>query len=77
MNINFIKTKLKTLRKGDPGFMLDDGFMMSPRAGLEIDYQCPARYQEIIIQCIDKGWIKPVATVYARDLTFQTLKESK
>lgn len=70
------KSNFKTLRPGDPGFTLTDGFVTANRAGFEISQNCPAEYKSIFITAINAGWIKPIATVYARDLTFQTLKES-
>jgi len=70
------KSKLTTLRQGDPGFIITDGFVTSPRAGFEISQSCPAEYKSIFITAINAGWLKPVANVYARDLTFQSLKES-
>jgi len=34
-----------------------------PRAGFEISRSCPDQYKQIISQCIDNGWLKPVAYV--------------
>ena len=76
MKINIAHSKFKTIKQGEPGFMLTDGLMVTPRAGFEISQSCPAEYKSIFITAINAGWIKPVANVYARDLTFQTLKES-
>lgn len=76
MNIKLNETKFKTLRPGDPGFTLTDGILTADRAGFEISQSCPAEYKSIFITAINAGWLKPVATVYARDLTFQILKES-
>ena len=70
------KSNLKTLRPGDPGFALTDGLVTANRAGFEISQNCPAEYKSIFITAINAGWLKPVATVYARDLTFQSLMES-
>jgi hypothetical protein len=76
MKINTTHSKFKTIRQGEPGFMLTDGLMITPRAGFEISQSCPAEYKSIFITAINAGWLKPVAHVYARDLTFQSLKES-
>jgi hypothetical protein len=76
MKINATHSKFKTIRQGEPGFMLTDGLMITPRAGFEISQSCPAEYKSIFITAINAGWLKPVANVYARDLTFQALKES-
>ena len=71
------KSNLKTLRPGDSGFTITDGLVVANRAGFEISQSCPAEYKSIFITAINAGWLKPVATVYARDLTFQSLKESR
>jgi hypothetical protein len=76
MKINTTQSKFRTIRPGDPGFMLTDGLMVTPRAGFEISQSCPAEYKSIFITAINAGWLKPVANVYARDITFQSLKES-
>jgi hypothetical protein len=76
MKINTAHSQLKTIKQGEPGFMLTDGLVVAPRAGFEISQSCPAEYKSIFITAINAGWIKPIANVYARDLTFQALKES-
>jgi hypothetical protein len=77
MKINTKQSNFRTIRPGDPDFTLTDGLMVAPRAGFEISQSCPAEYKSIFITAINAGWLKPIATVYARDLTFQALKESK
>ena len=75
--ISIAKTNLQTVRPGEPGFTITDGITVAQRAGFEISRSCPAEYKSIFITAINAGWLKPVATIYKRDLTFQTLKESK
>lgn len=58
-------SSIKTIKQGDPDFLIVDGLVMSPRAGFEINEKCPAEYRQILRQCLDTGWIKPVA--YMRD----------
>jgi hypothetical protein len=77
MKINTKQSNFRTIRPGDSDFMLTDGLMITPRAGFEISQSCPAEYKSIFITAINAGWLKPIANVYARDLTFQALKESK
>lgn len=74
MKITSRKSKIKTLRKGDPGYLLKDGFIMCPRAGFEISANCPQEYKMIIAQAIDSGWIKPIAHVYGKELTMDLLR---
>lgn len=74
-NIKIRQTSLRTLKQSDQGFMLKDGVVNAPRAGFEIDQMCPKTYKAVIVECINNGWIKPVATVYDHELTFDTLKD--
>ena len=73
-NYKIHRTRLKTLRQSDAGFTLIDGVVISPRAGFEISNRCPAEYKMILQECISYGWIKPVATVYDHEITFDTLR---
>lgn len=66
--------RIKTIKQGDDRFMLQDGLMVCPRAGFEINNQCPREYKLIISQCIDNGWLKPVAHVYGKELTMDALR---
>jgi len=67
-------TNIRTIRQGDPKFMLIDGMVMSPRAGFEINEKCPSEYRQILMTCIDLGWLKPVAHVYGKELTMDALR---
>lgn len=68
------KSRIQTIRQGDPKFMLTDGLMICPRAGFEINQQCPREYKLIIAECIDNGWLKPVAHVHGKELTMDALR---
>lgn len=63
MSYKIEQSTVRTIRKGEKGFMLIDGFAVMPRAGFEISRSCPENYKQIISQCIDNGWLKPVAYV--------------
>ena len=54
-------TKIKTIRQGDPDWIIADGLMMAPRAGFEISNDCPYNHLQILQTCIDRGWVKPIA----------------
>ena len=69
-------SNIRKITTDDAMFYLTDGMTTAKRAGFEISQSCPAEYKSIFITAINAGWIKPIATVYARDLTFQALKES-
>lgn len=68
------KSKIRTVKQGDPKFMLQDGMVVCPRAGFEINQQCPREYKLIIAECINNGWLKPVAHVYGKELTMDALR---
>ena len=67
------ESKFKTLRQGDFGFNISDGLAISSRAGFEIATECPREYRLIIADCIDSGWLKPVATIWDYELTRENL----
>lgn len=73
MNALSNKNRIHTIKQGDPRFMITNGLVIAPRAGFEISHNCPDRYQKIIAQCINHGWIKPVASLTERELIFNGL----
>ena len=74
MKISTRTTNIRTIRQGDPKFTLIDGFVMCPRAGFEINENCPREYKLIVAECINNGWIKPIAHVYGKELTMDALR---
>jgi hypothetical protein len=74
MNIVVTESKISTIKQGNPKFMLQDGIVVCPRAGFEINQQCPREYKLIIAECINNGWLKPVAHVYGKELTMDALR---
>ena len=69
------KSGIKTIRKGDPKWMITDGHMVSPRAGFEISCRIIEEYKWIINECIANGWIKPVAYVKEDEFMWESLNE--
>jgi hypothetical protein len=74
MQITMRTTKVRTIRQGDPKFMLNDGIVTCPRAGFEISQRCPENYRSLIQECINHGWLKPVAHVYGKELTMDAMR---
>lgn len=74
MKITAKKSNILTIRQDDPRFLLTDGITMSPRAGFEINQLCPKEYKMIISECINNGWLKPVAYVYGKQLTMDAMR---
>jgi len=75
MNYTVHKSQIRTLRQNDPRFHIKDKFVIAPRAGFEINEKCPREYKLIIAECINNGWIKPVAHITERELLFIGLTE--
>ena len=74
MKISTKTTNIRTIRQGDAKFMLQDGLMICPRAGFEISEKCPTNYAKVLAECIEYGWLKPVAHVYGKELTMDALR---
>ena len=67
--------RFKTLRRGDDDFMFShDGYTMVPRAAFEINNQCPREYRLIITECINNGWLKPVAHMRDTEYSWEKLQ---
>jgi hypothetical protein len=73
MTYTLHKSQLRTLRQDDPNFMIRDGFVRAPRAGFHILPECPREYKMIISECINNGWLKPVAHITEREYIFMGL----
>jgi len=73
MNITSRQSQIRTIKPGDKNFVITDGFTQANRAGLEISQRCPENYKDLILECIQHGWLKPVANVTERELLFMGL----
>lgn len=70
------KFKIKTLKSGDKDFTFSpDGVMIVSRAGFEISSGCPKNYREVILECIQNGWLKPVAHMKESEFVWEKLGE--
>jgi len=69
----FIKHEIKEIRQGDPGFMLSDGLMLIPRAMIHVLPECPQDVKETINWAVSKGYVKTVAHVRGKELTWEAL----
>ena len=67
------QSRVQRIRPGDPNFMIQDGLTITPRAGFEISQKCPEKYKDLILECINHGWLKSVAHVTERELIFSGL----
>jgi hypothetical protein len=47
--------------------------MSTPRAGFEVGNHCPSQYKQVIAECINNGWLKPVAYMHEREVLISGL----
>lgn len=73
INITVRQSQVRTIKPNDPRFIINDGLVISPRAGFHILPECPREYKLVIQDCIDRGWLQPVANVTERELIFMGL----
>ena len=75
MTIKTRRNSIKIIRQDDPRFDICDGYTVSPRAGFEISQGCPAEYKQVIAECINNRWLKPVAYMTEREILFMGLSD--
>jgi len=75
LNITVNKSSIRTIKQGEDNFLITDGLVCAPRAGFEVDINCPREYKLIIADCIDRGWIKPVAHVKDQEMFWEALSQ--
>lgn len=73
MKLQYCKREIKEIRQGDPNFMLTDGFIQYPRAMLHITPECPAVIRDEIMWAVSNGYLKCVAYVQGKELTWEQL----
>ena len=75
MTFNVFSEELKThtIKPGDPNFMIQGKFTLTPRASLKVSHKCPVEYSLIIQKCFQQGWIGLEASVTERERIFMGL----
>ena len=71
------ETKTHAIKRGDPNFLIQGKFTITPRAGILVDQKCPKEYVNIIQLCLQKGWIETVATITDRERIFMGLSNEQ
>ncbi len=66
---------IKSIRQGDQDFMINDGMISYPRAMIHIIPECPRNVRETLNWAIAQGYIKTVAHVYGKQLTWEKLTD--
>lgn len=74
MNIKLNRVDIKTIRPGDKLWHINSGLTVTPRAGFEISNHCPKEYREVLLTCMQNGWLKPVAYLRGREATMEYLQ---
>jgi hypothetical protein len=69
------RSQVRIIRQDERAFIIQDGLVLSPRAGFEINQACPQNYRNVIAECIEYGWLKPVAYVKDSELMWDTLQQ--
>ena len=75
MTFNVHQSSIRPIRKGDKGFIINDGLTAAPRAGFEMSTSIPNQYRTLILQCLECGWLKPVAYVKDSQLFWEEFKK--
>lgn len=75
MNISRHKSSIKTIKANHPAFIVTDGLITAPRAGFEINEKCPHEYRMIITECINRGWLLPVANITEKEFVIYGLSK--
>lgn len=66
----------RQLMPNDPDFSFSpDGIAWVNRAGFVISSGCPYNYREIIQECVQQGWLKPVAYMRDSEYTWEMLQK--
>jgi len=67
------KHEIRTIRQGDTNFMLTDGLVTYPRAMMHVTPECPAEVRTTIMWAVNNGYLKCVAHVQGKELTWESL----
>ena len=67
------KTKVRKIKSTDPNFNITTDWIIYPRAAIHISQRCPDTYKHLIEECVNHGWIKPVAHVTEKEYLWMNL----
>lgn len=67
---------IRTIRQDDPDFSINDGIALYPRAMIHVTPDCPSHIREYLQWAMENGYIKTVAHVYGKELTWEKLNAS-
>lgn len=75
MTFKVYSSRVRTIHQTDPDFLIHDGMVLSPRAGFMINEKCPTNYRQVIKECLDNGWLMPVAYMKDSELVWDALQQ--
>ena len=64
----------RIIKPGDPNFLINNGIMLTPRAGIDILPNCPTRYANMLAELYSAKWFTPFAVVTSEEYTWMTLR---
>lgn len=67
--------KIKTIKRHDPDFLISDGWLVTGRASIEINQDCPAEIKQLVVQALLYGWINVQAHVPEKELVWENLSK--
>lgn len=70
------QSKVHKIEPSDPNFNIIDQYMIFQRAAIHFDPNIPNAYEKVIAECLNNGWIKPVAYITEREKLFIGLSEN-
>ena len=77
MKLTKCQSTIKFIDSNDPLFVIRDGNYLAKRAGFKINPDAPVEYKRVIFECIDKGWLTPVAYMTNKEIMLAGLSNSK
>ena len=70
------QSKIHKIEPSDLNFNIVDEFITYQRATIHFDTNIPNAYAKVISECLNNGWIKPVAYITEREKLFIGLSEN-
>jgi len=65
----------REIKHSDPDFTMTDGIKLVPRAAFKVSQRCPNNYVSLIKECINQGWLQPVAYIKESDYVWGKIAE--
>lgn len=76
MTFTFAESDYKLVKQGDSLFTFSpNGITLVQRASIEIDPKTPYEWRLIIQDCINKGYLKPVAAIRGIEATMEYMRK--